>query len=414
MIHKIISALFITSILITPFGSAQAARTNNNTADTETQIYALQSYITRAYGTRTPLTSEELKTSIEAGTAWLINAQETNGHFKYEYLPFEGTYRVDDNMVRQTGALYALGEVRRRTEGNALEIDRAMEKGISFFQDLSREGTYNGKTFSCIVKNEKSSRCPLGATSLALVGILAYVDAHPEKASTYKKQIESYVTFILMQQKENGGFKNLYAHKGTANDDESAFSNGEALLALVRYYQYRPDPMVQVAIDKAFDHLKVQPYNGDLHLWIMAALVDMNTLWPKEEYKTYARGFTDWRLHSGNRASRSTHNYCPYVEGIASTLILLKDDKKGNYDLYLKELESRNRFHFMLQLTEQDSVRVLNDAGKIEFKTLTQPTKPAIGGFLTGDTALTQRIDFTQHCITAYVQTLVDLRGQAL
>lgn len=414
MIHKIISALFIVSFVVIPFGSAQAARTENSTISTEAKITALQSYIARAYGARTPLTNEELKGSINAGTTWLIHAQEANGHFKYEYLPFEGTYRADDNMVRQTGALYALGEVRRRTVGKDPEIDRAMEKSISFFQELSREGSHNGKTFSCIVKNEKSSRCPLGATSLALVGILSYVDVHPEKAPLYKKQIEAYATFILMQQKENGGFRNLYAHKGTANDEESAFSNGEALLALVRYYQYRQEPTVKVAIDKAFDHLKAQPYNGDLHLWIMAALIDMDTLWPKEEYKTYARGFTDWRFTSSNRASRNTHNYCPYVEGIASALILLKEEKGGNYNHYLKELESRNSFHYMLQLTDKDEVRVLNDAGNMQFKTLSKPTKPAIGGFLTGDTALTQRIDFTQHCITAYVQTLIDIRDGTL
>lgn len=414
MIHKIISTLFILSFVVAPFSSAHASRTENKTVSTEAKISALQSYIARAYGTRTPLTNDELKSSIDAGVLWLMNAQESNGHFRYEYLPFEGTYREDDNIVRQTGALYALGEVRRRTDGTAPEIDRAMEKSISFFQSLSHEGSQNGKTFSCIVKNEKSNRCPLGATSLALVGILSYVEVHPGKASTYKKQIEAYASFILAQQKENGGFRNLYALKGTASEEESPFSNGEALLALVRYYQYHTDQTVKVAIDKAFDHLKVQPYNGDLHLWIMAALVDMNALWPQEAYKTYARGFTDWRLNSGNRASRNTHNYCPYVEGIASAVILLKDDKKGNYDIYLKELESRNRFHHSLQLTSKDAVRVLNEEGKIQFKTLAEPIKPAIGGFLTGDTALTERIDFTQHCISAYVQTLVDIQKQTL
>ncbi len=119
MIHKIISGLFILSFIVMPFGSAQAARTEHSTVSTETKLNALQSYITRAYGTRTPLANDELKTSINAGATWLIHAQEPNGHFRYEYLPYEGTYRVDDNMVRQTGALYALGEVRRRTVGKA-------------------------------------------------------------------------------------------------------------------------------------------------------------------------------------------------------------------------------------------------------------------------------------------------------
>lgn len=35
----------------------------------------------------------------------------------------------------------------------------------------------------------------------------------------------------------------------------------------------------------------------------------------------------------------------------------------------------------------------------------------ALGGFLTGENELTQRIDFTQHCVSAYLQKRVDMDG---
>lgn len=61
----------------------------------------------------------------------------------------------------------------------------------------------------------------------------------------------------------------------------------------------------------------------------------------------------------------------------------------------------------------EDSFRVVSHDGKLELLRVVNPAV-ARGGFLAGETELTQRIDFTQHCISAYLQKLVDIDKQLL
>ncbi len=330
-------------------------------------------------------------------------------------MPYSATYRKDDNIVRQAGALYALGEIIRHTDRDALGVGSTIQKSIAYFEDLSREGTFHNETFRCIVKSDASKRCPLGATALALVGLLSYVESHPKAAREYSALIADYRTYILSMQKENGGFRDLYTvGSKTLSDKESSFSNGEALLALVRIYMYAPSPEVKSAIDRAFTYLAAQPYDANLYLWIMAALKDMQALWPSDTYTTYAHGFTTWRVGEASRLTNRMRNYCAYSEGLASALSFL-DGKltTPEYTRFTTELNTRNRNHHTLQLTAEDSVRLIIENNVPRLGTLSNPEQ-AQGGFLTGDSEPTQRIDFTQHCITGYLHTLVDIENKSL
>ena len=147
------------------------------------QVGALTQYVTRTFGLKEnlPLTADDLRQAIIGGALWTKNAQESNGHFKYEYAPFENTYSEKDNVVRQAGTLYALAEVRRHTDKDAHDLNETIEKSIEYFESLSREGEWGDEEFRCVVRWESSSQCYLGATSLALLGILSYVEAKPNK-----------------------------------------------------------------------------------------------------------------------------------------------------------------------------------------------------------------------------------------
>lgn len=408
--------LLVLSFVLSPVRVSFAASTTADTETLQSMIDAIRAYLARAQGRNTaPLTPRELRVSIGAGAEWLKNAQEESGHFRYEYRPYENTYSGDDNIVRQAGALYALGEILRRSEGDSLEVGRAMKRSIAYFTSLTREDDSGEETFSCIAKNETSMRCPLGATALALVGIISYVEAYPKEAKTYEPLIDAYRTYILTMQKANGGFRDLHSvESGRLNSAESAFSNGEALLALVRVYAYEQNDEVKDAILRAFNYLKAQPYDSNLYLWIMAATRDMHALWPHEEYTEYARSFTLWRIEEAKRLTDRTRNYCAYSEGVASAASMLEDTLTGTEWVRVStELNARNRNHHALQLTENDTVRLVMKNGVPIFGTLETP-RQALGGFLTGDGEPSQRIDFTQHCITGYVQTLVDVLGDNL
>lgn len=414
MHKKLISLILLLGFTLTPVSVSRAETADTDTESLTKQLSAIHSYLARTYTTAlAPLTPDEMRATIREGVEWLKKAQEENGHFRYEYVPYEGRYRTDDNMVRQAGALYALGEVFQKSDADAFRLGTTIERSINYFESISKESAVGNTTFKCIPKSDTSKSCPLGATSLALIGLLSYLEQSGSNQSTYRELKEDYLSYILAMQKETGGFRNTHTVGSTRhNDAESPFSNGEALLALARSYAYDPDPEVKDAIDAAFSYLKVQPYDANLYLWMMAALKDMHSLWPSDEYVSYAKGFTEWRMARAVQSRDSKRNYCAYAEGLASVLSIV-DVKSAESGRIRNELDRLNRKHVALQITEADTYRIIAPEGKLVLAKLKDP-EWAQGGFLTEDSEPTQRIDFTQHCINTYLQTLVDVDGERL
>lgn len=404
--------MLLMSILGIPFPTQVSAAQDISVL--EEKVRALTKYLERERdkSNSVPLTSDELRASIKAGADWLKNAQEPNGHFKYEYIPYEHTYRDDDNIVRQTGTLYALGEILKRDKSDPYRIEDTVVRALSYFKSLSKTTDGGGR---CVANTSVSTKCQLGATSLALAGLIDYLEYAPSKKSRYKKDVDEYRTFILNMQKENGGFRNQYRVMSMKqNDAESSFSNGEALLALVRSYEYEKRSDVKKAIDAAFAYLKDEPYDNNLYLWIMAALKDMNRLEPHAEYVSYAAAFSKWRIDGGTSYLTGARNTCAYAEGVASALSILRGKiPSTEFARYRNVLDRNIRLNRRFQLTESDTTRLFVSSTSTQFKSLRQP-QFAFGGFLTSDAEPTERIDFTQHCLSASLQTLGDLDGDML
>lgn len=408
------AALLIFLTVLMPHAPLFAAGEESKQVNVlEEQLEAVKTYLKNINVSPQKLTNGEMRDIILDGAAWLVVAQEESGHFAYEYAPYDNKYLRGDNIVRQAGALFGLGEVYRRQKESDAQIENSIKQAVKFFENQSQEGQVKGTKFRCVTNTAKSDHCKLGATSLALIGILGYVDGKPEAKDDYKNLVRDYTSYILVAQTEEGGFRDSF-RKDEFEDTESPFSNGEALLALVRAYEAKPDAKVKQSIDKAFQYLKVKGYDNNLYLWIMAALKDMQTLWPNPEYVTYARDFTAWRMERAP-AINTDHNYCPYTEGLASAYSVLETMPLGGELARLHtELDRLNATHRRLQISDSDFYRVVrNTDGAFRIAQLAEP-KLAVGGFLTGNSEPTQRIDFTQHCVSTYAQTLVDIDGQSL
>lgn len=412
-----IFVVFLICVSLTvPVYEVRASSSSVEIDELTRTLHAIQAYIARATGAHeSSLTKDELRTSIRAGVEWIKNAQEENGHFRYEYFPYEDTYSNDDNIVRQTGALYALGEILRRSEGDTLKVRSTMKRAFSYVEQHTQTYEIANETRACVVLNDVSMRCSLGATSLALVGMLAYVEKYPAEESAYEDRIDAYRTYILSMQKPSGGFRDSFTiGSSRIRNTESPFSNGEAMLALVRSLMHTEDTKTQSAIDLAFQYLKTQTYDSNLYLWMMAALRDLDAHSPQSEYKEYAKSFTLWRIEKAKSLTDRTRNYCAYVEGLSSALSMIdKEFSRTEHETLVRELAIRNRNHLNLQIGESDGIRLIM---KEKIPTLVSLTdfSHARGGFLTGDSEPSLRIDFTQHCITGYVQTLVDVERGAL
>lgn len=352
-----------------------------------------------------PLSNADTEKIINDSIAWLMAAQEEDGHFRYEYMPYEDRYLDDDNIVRQAGGLYVLGEALRHEEGDEEAIVFAMMRSVGYFEALSKEGTYNGRTFRCITESKESARCKLGATSLALIGMLSLIEQNDEYRDTYDELIGSYIGFIKAMQKENGGFRNVFDFgSNVQSDKESSFSNGEALLVLTRYYHYRPNQKMRGIIDRTFVYLKEEvPYDVPLYLWVMAALMDMYAEEPRAEYEDYIKAYTDWRVAGFADRRGTEHNMCAYTEGVVLAYDVLEEFLSG---LALARYRDEITFWLAkgstLQVEADDHYRAVFTGGAPSFKAIKNQVR-AYGGFLTSESVLTERIDFTQHCLNAYL-----------
>ena len=420
MYTKYFFTLIVVITFLFPMQYAFASQEVPSTDALVQQIGALQKYVQKikarlGLAQYETLDDSVIRDSILQGTKWLVASQEDSGHFAYEYEPYKDSYLGGDNIVRQAGALFALSEVARRDVSGDEERTEAIENAITYFETLSPEHDYEGTSVRCLTKNKTSNVCMLGATALALSGILGYVEANPEKGSEYEELIEKYLTFILTSKKPDAGFLDEYRlNIGFRSEKESSFSNGESLLALVRYYQHNPRTDVKEVIEDTFAYIEHKEFDTPLYLWAMAALKDMHAMWPDETYVAYAQKFTTWRMDSLRRNHGTIRNYCASTEGLASAYSVLEN----NIDpVLLRQLRSEidfwNAKNFDLQIMEGDTYRLVPENGQVVLTSVIDMPQSQ-GGFLTADDELTQRIDFTQHCVSTYLQTLVDIDGKTL
>ncbi len=362
------------------------------------------------------LTTEQIREVIKKGTEWFKNAQEKSGHFKYEYMPFLDRYIDDDNMVRQSGGLYVLGELYRNDTENKFELLEPIAKAISFFEKNTVKGEFQKQDFLCVMKT--STKCSIGGTSLTLIGIIDVVQATPLLKSEYEDLIEGYKNYILAMKLPEKGFRNSYYPdlEEDQSEKESHFGNGEAFLALTRYYKYNPDEEVKQIIDESYEYFEgvyTVKWDNNFYLWGMAALKDLYAMDPHEEYFEFVKDYTDWRISKYKNSRDSSHNKCAYIEGVISAYSVLEPNlTEEEKEYYLEEIDFWLSKSWELQVNSTDELSVtyndLTKSLKIEDRA------KSVGGFLTDIDEPVQRIDFTQHCLNSYLQKLVDVDGGEL
>ncbi|MFH1218614.1 MAG: hypothetical protein V1679_02130, partial [Candidatus Peregrinibacteria bacterium] len=267
----------------------------------------------------------------------------------------------------------------------------------------------------CIKKDEY--KCTLGGTSLALVGLLDLVEVYPSLEGKYLGLIEDYKEHILAMKKDGKGFIESYYLDKRKNDNESSFSNGEALYALVRYYQYEVDRKVRDVIADSLEYfLEVyrEKWDANFYLWGMVALKDWYGIDPRDEYFEFVKDYTDWRISKYKGMRTTSNNKCAYIEGVVSAYSVLGkvlSDEELAY--YLEEIEFWFKKGKELQISEGDFFRVSLNNGRI-YGVQVEDWNKSEGGFLTSIKEPVQRIDFTQHCLSGYLQKLVDVDGEGL
>lgn len=405
--------LFVGWLLVAFLLPVVPVRASEQQDDLRLQLAAIMEYLSALSPSMT-LTEAEIREVINNGASWIVRAQAADGHFNYEYSPYDDTYSDSDNMVRQAGTLFMLSEIYKHRSTPDTTEARAIERSIAYFESLSGQSRTSDDDFLCIKNGAKNSRCALGTTALTLIGVINYVTAEPSKQADYQELIDSYSAYLQAAKFPSRGFSSEYSLYNGFIDAESSFFTGEAMLALVRLYQLDPQPWIKTMLHDTFTYLEKQERDNNLYLWIMAALKDMQQLWPNEAYVTYTESFTSARLIDMSTRHASTHNYCALMEGVTSAYSILAGNIDGVKQSYLlSEINFWQQKTTRLQLEQDNPYRLVIIDSVPQLLKAPRP-KLGHGGFLTGESELTQRIDFTQHCVSSYLQKLVDVDGQSL
>lgn len=414
ILKKYIRYVLIIGVFASSFYVVSAEGVNNTTDATSTlqsyiatllqEVSRLQQLISVQYQGHESSYIFDADEVVESGVSWIKNSQEINGHFKYEYIPFLDRYNDDDNIVRQAGTLYVLGEVYTSTREDIYGLESAIVNSIRYFESQTIEDSFGGYDFNCVLK--KRTQCSLGATSLALLGVLDLLEVNPELSSRYGGLAEGYKNYLMAMKQEGTGFRTYYYTSRTQKNTESSFSTGEAFLALARYQRYQESEEITTVLDDTFEYFRQSEMGKDtnLYLWAMAGIKTLHADNPKSSYVEYAELFTDSRITGASTRRSSGRNRCAYIEGVVSAYDVLE----GDVPLY-KQNRYREEIDFWLNKSstlqiEDDAYMHISVNGGAQQKLVPPDMNLARGGFLSGTNEPVQRIDFTQHCVSAYLQ----------
>lgn len=177
-----------------------------------------------------------LDASIRLGTRFLLAHQKPAGNFDYEFDWQTQRNSEDDQEVRQAGALWGLTLLYQ--DDKRPELAAAIERAFEFFDSNSRRA----KGVRCVAY-PGSSAGRMGTTALITLSLIEYLraaqDLAADKRSLFETRLDEYLKMLVRSVQPSGLWYGEYDVKTCKPQGEpSPYSDGEALLALVKAAKY--------------------------------------------------------------------------------------------------------------------------------------------------------------------------------
>lgn len=187
-----------------------------------------------------PPTIAQVNRSLSLMNTWLVGNLKSEGYFNYNYYPGSGRYSTANNMIRQLMGSRVLAVLSWTDE----KVAQAHRRNLEYvFTNWYREdGEYGYIYFD--------NKSKLGASAMAL----RLISASPYFAEYEDKAIK-LANAIISLQKEDGSLKPWFIEPDYAYDEERllTFYSGEAILALVEFYERTGDETILAAAVKSQD-----------------------------------------------------------------------------------------------------------------------------------------------------------------
>lgn len=330
-------------------------------------------------------------TTHKTAATYICGQQKESGFFKYEFDFVANTYRYDDNITRQAGAAYALGEYFLYTHD--AHILPCLKKAILAFDAASHQIMENKHLVS---QNGTDKQSTTGATALALLAVLFYEKATGSKEFNVIR--EKWVRGILALHIPGKGFQS-----SPLTREESPYFNGEAWLALAYYEALYPgDPIVHLVLrdidSYVMDAYTKNPTKGFYHWGMMAAAKRYETT-HAPAFISFMEEQTRW-IFSVDGDVQLHLNNCYLMEGFLAILPHISDQilREKVQTRIEKEMQKLQAF----QIKKGQTKVPLSATHGLYFENLDSFE----GGFLNGYGRPQARIDFTQHCLSAFLKGL--------
>lgn len=336
---------------------------------------------------------QKLRGSIARESAWFAANQNAGGDFVYERFAGSGEIKEGNNIVRQAGALYGLGQAYAFTKDP--DIKRALERGLDYFRQLtatkSAEAaaiTHDGATYT-------------NTAALVVLGLVEYMEA--DEAHKTTENLEYLVrlsNYLVSTQTSTGAYVNSYIPE----PQESDYNNGETMYALIRSHALTQKQEYLQSVKRMSDYAMhkygPQDFNSSFFSWGMAGFSYLYKVDPDSRYWEFLSGSADKYMSARGegyeRYLREKKSYpvipsvSVFLEGVDHIGWIAKEKDPFLY----REL----RRHVELLLEHLLLYEINSPYGK--YKTAAQSVNGAVCSQITCETT---RLDFMQHHISAMV-----------
>ncbi|NIA20610.1 MAG: hypothetical protein GWP05_01285 [Anaerolineaceae bacterium] len=178
-----------------------------------------------------PLSRENLLAAAKQAGAYLARSVGPDGRFAYVYLPGHDTTLKKYNILRHSGAVYAMMELYAVTRDEALL--KSAERGLSYLLAQVKASPSNKAEELCVVEKGYTK---LGGNALAAIVLARYTEATGDRR--HVPVMLKLGRWIVNHQGADGrlGPHKMTWPEGRAVSFTSQYYPGEALLALVRIH----------------------------------------------------------------------------------------------------------------------------------------------------------------------------------
>lgn len=321
----------------------------------------------------------------------LMNMEQDNGKFIYGYNIMSGHEFTSYNILRHSGTIWSMIKYYQINPNELLKqkIDRALEYLISniIIKD----------NIAYVVENS-SLEIKLGGNSLALIALSEYLNTFND--NKYFEIAKKLASSIISMQNDDGSFIHVLNLDGSTKENfRTVYYDGEATLALLKFYQISNDNIYLNHSKMAIDHFISNDYTKYCDHWISYVIREYLKYDTSDKYISFALNNYTLNINKFNKNAF-----------IPTNLELLTTVYQTYYDLNDKNISNKAKLNFNIDELNKKINKELNillsfyltNGLSIYYK---NPDK-ITGGFYSLNDDYRMRIDDIQHSLLGIINYL--------